>query len=286
MSAEYLNGHMSRNARRIPHSALYTSAAWAWGGFPCAAIVLPRGAMWLFHLVNAYGALYRLLNPAKRSLRHTLVHRHAIIDILLVRSGCRQIVEIAAGFSPRGCAVSADSAYRYCEIDQADVIALKRGQMEESVAGREVLARPGFRLLAGDIAALDFSPHASGGPTFVISEGILMYFRRDVQMEIWRGIARFLRADGGEYVFDYTPAEYEPPRSRIGQLLSDLGRRAARLPPPFAYDGRTTQDVIADLHAAGFARVEAIVSSEVARAWSLPFPDVPTNVVVFRCGCG
>lgn len=284
MNAEYRDGHMTRDAGRIPHSALYTSATWAWGGFPCAAIVLPKGAMRLFHLVNAYVFLYRLLNPAKRSLKHTLVHRHAIIDSLLARSGCSNVIEIAAGFSPRGCAVSADPAYRYCEIDQPEVIALKRRQLERSGAGREVLARPGFNLLAGDITALDFSPHASRGPTFVISEGIMMYFRRDAQGDIWRNIAQFLRTVGGEYVFDYTPADCEPPRSRVGQWLSDLWRRAAGLPPPFAYDARTTQDVIADLRAAGFARVEAIASSEVARAWPLPFPDVPTSVIVFRCG--
>lgn len=280
-----VDGRMGRNAQKIPHSALYTSAAWWWGKFPCAEIVLPKGAMSLFRMVNVYSILYRLLNPKKCSLKHTLVHRHALIDTLLTRSTCHQIIEIAAGFSPRGCMISADPTYRYFEVDLPEVIALKRKRMEESVAGRAVLARENFKLLVGDITTLDFSLHFSKAPTFIITEGIMMYFRRDAQISIWRNIAQFLRVHGGEYVFDYIPLEDEPPRSLFGQLLSALRQRLMKPPPPFAYDDRTRRDVVADLQAAGFVRVEVLDSGEISRTWPLPFPGVRTKVIVFHCSC-
>lgn len=285
MNSPDQNGLMDRNAQQIPYSALYTSATWQWGQFPCAEIVIPKGARSLFRMVNAYEFLYRWLNPEKFSLKHTLVHRHAIIDALLARSACRQVIEIAAGFSPRGCMVSADPTYRYFEVDLPEVIALKRRQLQESAAGRAVLSRPNFKLLEGNITALDFAANFSEEPTFVISEGIMMYFKRDAQMSIWRNIAQFTQQHGGEYVFDYIALDDEPPRSRLGQLFSDLRQWLTKHPPPFAYDDRTRLDVVADLHEAGFGRVETIDSGEVSRDWSLPHAEVRTRVITFHCSC-
>ncbi|WP_231912924.1 class I SAM-dependent methyltransferase [Sterolibacterium denitrificans] len=275
---------MGKTRQRIPHSALYTAATWKWGGLPCADIVLPPGAKGIFRLVNAYLFLYRLLNPQKISLKHNLLHRHALIDALLRRSSCRQVIEIAAGFSPRGCMVSADTAYRYFELDLPEVVALKREQLESTPEGRAILARSNFTLLEGDITRLDFSSFAAV-PSFVISEGIMMYFKREAQMAIWRNIAKFIRAQGGEYVFDYIPIDDEPPRSRPGQWLSDLRHRLTNPPPPFAYDERTRQDVAADLIEAGFSQVEAIDTRMVARSWSLPHAAVPTRTIIYHCRC-
>jgi O-methyltransferase involved in polyketide biosynthesis len=285
MKTPVVDGRMDRNAQQIPYSAMYTSATWLWGKFPCAEIVIPKGATTLFRTVNAYVFLYRLVNPQKFSLKHALVHRHAIIDTLLARSNCRQFIEIASGFSPRGCMVSADKSKRYFEVDLPEVIALKRKQLQGSEAGRAVLSRPNFKLLEGDITGLDFSSHFAEEPTFVISEGIMMYFKRDAQMSIWRNIAQFLQSHGGEYVFDYIALDDEPPRSRLGQLLSELRQWLTKHPPPFAYDDRTRLDVVADLHEAGFARVETIDSGEVSRNWSLPHAEVKTRVITFHCGC-
>ena len=90
---------------------------------------------------------------------------------------------------------------------------------------------------------------------------------------------------GGEYVFDYIPVDDEPPRSLLGQCLSDLRHRLTNPPPPFAYDERTRLDVVADLRAAGFSSVEAIDTRAVARNWSLPHADVPTRTIIYHCRC-
>lgn len=276
---------MGRNKQRIPHSALYTSATWQWGKLPCAEIVTPEGAANIFHIVNMYLFFYRILNPRKFSLRHMLLHRHTAINFLLKRSGCHQIIEIASGFSPRGCMVSADPTYQYFEVDLPEVIGLKRMQLQKSKEGRSILMRPNLTLLEGDITALDFSSNFAAVPTFVISEGIMMYFKRDAQMSIWRNIAEFVRFTGGGYVFDYIPIDDEPPRSFLGDVFSKLRQRLTNHPPPFAYDDRTRLDIVSDLKEAGFSCVDAYDSAEIAESWSLPYPEEKTCVITFHCRC-
>src|SRR5262249_31174347 len=111
------------NKDNIPVSALYTSATWHWGKLPCAELVLPDGAQILFRIVNAYMVLYRWLNPEKFSLQHMLLHRHTAINYLMKQAACRQIIEIASGFSPRGSMASADDNVCYFEVDMPDVVA-------------------------------------------------------------------------------------------------------------------------------------------------------------------
>lgn len=132
--------------------------------------------------------------------------------------------------------VSGNPDYRYFEVNLPEVVALKRVQLENSTIGRAVLARPNYTLLAGDITQLDFTHPFAAEPTMVVSEGIMMYFKRDTQMSIWQNIARFIRANGGEYVFDYIPINgAKPPRSSLGQFLSDLRQRLTHLRPLFVW---------------------------------------------------
>jgi O-methyltransferase involved in polyketide biosynthesis len=268
------------NKDNIPVSALYTSATWHWGKLPCAELVLPDGAQILFRIVNAYMVLYRWLNPKKFSLQHMLLHRHTAINYLLKRSGCRQIIEIASGFSPRGSMASADGSVRYFEVDMPDVIALKQKRLRESAAGGEVLERNNFTLMSGDITRLDFQrfPQAR---SFIITEGLMMYFAREEQLRIWRNIADCINSCGGEYVFDYIPCDIEPPRSWLGRLLSRL--RSVWLQPTYAYDERTRTQVADDLLSAGFRNVDIFDSADIARAWHLPHSDIKTRVIVYRC---
>jgi O-methyltransferase involved in polyketide biosynthesis len=283
-SKEKFTEIMGRNSERIPHSALYTSATWKWAKLPYAPIVTPAGAEWTFRLVNFFMFFYRIINPEKISLKHNLLHRHIVIDMLASRSGCRQVIEVAAGFSPRGCMMSEDPTLNYIEIDLNDVVALKRRQLERSDQGKGVLRRANYTLHAGDINALHFEKFQNK-PTFVISEGIMMYIQRDAQIAIWRNIASFIRDQGGEYVFDYIPIDDEPARSRIGQFLSNVRHRLTNPPPPFAYDDRTRQDVINDLVEAGFSSVEAIDTGQVAIDWRLPYSKVKTRTIVYHCRC-
>jgi len=275
---------MDKTKDNIAVSSLYTAGAWRWGRLPCADFVTPDGAQAVFRIVNLYMRFYRLVNPQVYSLKHQLLHRHAAIDSLLRLSPSARVIEVACGFSPRGSHVSASPQIEYIEIDLPEVVVRKRQQLESTPAGRVVLARPNFHLQPGDITTLDFAEefgvHKS---TAVVTEGLMMYFPRDVQMRIWRSIAFLLRKTGGLYLFDYIPLSDEPPRSTVGEWLHRFGQKVLKLTSDFAYDGRTRSDVAQDLADAGFADVKAIDTGTVAREWGLPQSSVPTRTIIYCC---
>lgn len=272
---------MSLGKDHIPPSALYTAATWRWGKFPGADLVTPPNARPVFRVVNAYLTLYRLLNPGWHSLKHTLLHRHAGIEHLLRESQCSQVIEIAAGFSPRGSAVSADRSIRYFEMDLPPVITAKRALLQTTAAGQAVLHRENLALLEGDVTAMDWN-RFERCPTFIITEGLMMYFDRGAQMQIWRDIAEFLHTSRGEYVFDYLPVPDEPRRSFAGRFLSRM--RGAR-PRAFACDGRNRHEIADDLRTAGFRRIAVHTSADFASAWKLPHAKAHTRVILYRCRC-
>lgn len=274
---------MDKNKDNVAVSAFYTAATWQWAGLDGAAVTTPADAAPVFNAVNTYLRFYRWLNPQTYSLRHQLLHRHAAIDHLRAESGCRHTIEVASGFSPRGLSVSADLQAHYLEIDLPDMIVAKQRQLAASEAGRVALARPNFRLQAGDVTRLDFAADFPGQPVAVISEGLMMYFRREQQLPIWQGIARRLAVTGGVYLFDYIPLSEEPPRSWPGRLLHLLRVHVFRLRGDFAYDQRDRAAVAADLRACGFDQVDSFSTAEVARGWGLPQADVPSRTLVYRC---
>jgi O-methyltransferase involved in polyketide biosynthesis len=272
---------MSLGKDNIPPSALYTAAAWRWGRLPGADLVTPPNARPVFRVMNAYLILYGLLNPGWHSLKHTLLHRHAGIEHLLHQSNCSQVIEIAAGFSPRGSTISADPSMQYFEVDLPPVIAAKRALLQTTPEGQTVLRRDNLSLLQGDVTAMDWSRFAAC-PSFIITEGLMMYFDRATQMRIWRDVAEFLRANRGEYVFDYLPTPDEPRRSVAGRLLSRMRGAKRRA---FACDGRNRHEIADDLRTAGFKRIAVHASADFSRAWNLPHAKAHTRVILYRCRC-
>jgi O-methyltransferase involved in polyketide biosynthesis len=272
---------MSVGDDNIPPSALYTAATWRWGKLPAAELVTPPNAGRVFRVMNAYMSMYRVLNPGWHSLKHTLIQRHVGIEHLLGISNCSHVIEIAAGFSPRGIALSTDPWIRYFEVDLAPVIHAKRAMLQRTPAGLEVLRRKNFTLLEGDITAMDWAifPRC---PSFIITEGLMMYLERATQLAIWRGIATFLREHHGEYVFDYLPVPDEPRRSLAGRFVSRLkGPRR----PAFPCDDRGREEIAEDLRVAGFDKITAHSSVDFASAWNLPHAKSHTRVILYRCRC-
>ncbi len=277
------SGDMSRDESNIPHSAKYTAATWQWGGLPCAAVTLPEGAEKLFSLVNRYMRFYRFINPKKYSLHHTLLHRHTIINTLMEKANCPQIIEVAAGFSPRGAKTSEAADIQYFEVDLPDVVELKKNQLLKSEEGTLVLKRTNFTQMAASILDLDFSQAFPKVKSFIITEGLMMYFSRKEQMDVWRNIAAQVKATGGQYCFDYIPLDVEPERSWIGKIFHGIKSLFGGDGQGYCYDERTRWDVREDLLEAGFSDVILIDSSEIAEQWSLPFKEINTRVIVYHC---
>lgn len=274
---------MDRNEQQIPYSALFTAATWQWAELPAAKITTPEGSDKLFRIVRGYNNLYRLLNPDTYQLHEMLLHRHLVINRLIRENPQPRIIEVAAGLSPRGCQFSQSPDTEYVEVDLRQVVKLKRSQLLKSAEGTEVLARMNFHLIEGDITSPSLWHGFSSKASTVITEGLMMYFNRKSQMDIWKQIALFTRLNGGEYLFDYIPLELTPKRSFVGKLLSGLRRLLLNNRTHYYPDNRHSDAIVADLRAAGFSKVEKIRCSSVAWEWQLPFPEADSRVMIFRC---
>ena len=147
-------------------TAQYTSAVWAWGKLPCAELFATRDAQRVFDVTNAALAAASVLSR-RTPLRYALLHRHAMIDHVVREAAPRRVLELAAGLSRRGATLSADAGLHYTELDLPAVVAKKRELLERTAAGRAVLARGNFELVAGDVATAVFAarrPRDRGGP--------------------------------------------------------------------------------------------------------------------------
>jgi O-methyltransferase involved in polyketide biosynthesis len=251
-------------------TALYTSAVWAWAKLPCADLLASADAQRVFGVTNAALALRR-----GTPLRYALLHRHAMIDHIVRDAKPAHVLELAAGLSCRGAALTADPQLHYIEVDLPHVIAHKRRLLSRSDEGRAVLARPTFSLVAGDVTAIPLEPLIADR-TLVIAEGLVMYLDGPARRALFDKLAPL--AD--QLVFDLTPASEEPAAGWSGRVLEAAMKRFTG-GKTFERDARTREDVVAELRAAGFAEAEAFGSADVARAWSLPHAERRTPTVVF-----
>lgn len=252
-------------------TAQYTSAVWAWGKLPCAELFATTDAQRVFDVTNAALGAATILRP-RTPLRIALLQRHAMIDHLLGDAAPHRVLELAAGLSRRGAWASADPAVHYIELDLPAVNAYKRTLLERTTAGRAVLARPNYELLAGDVADAVF-PTAD----LVIAEGLLMYLDAPARARLF---AKVHALGAPRFVFDLTPRDEEPPPGLAGRALEAAMKRFTG-GRAFAKDLRTRADVLRELRAAGFTEVAALAAAEVAPAWHLPHAEAPTSTVVF-----
>jgi O-methyltransferase involved in polyketide biosynthesis len=268
-------------------TALYTSAVWAWGGLPGAELLRTKQAEQVFGVVNAALFLARFFLRGSRSLRHSLLHRHAMIDHLLGRllreAPAHAVLELAAGLSRRGLSVTSDASIRYTEVDLPAMVARKRVLLSRSAEGTRALARPNWRLLSGEVTTSPLEDLAGpGGPLFVIAEGLCMYLSEAEQAALWRRVAALLRERGGTFVFDLVPACEQPRPGAVGAALEWLMKRFTG-GKAFTRDERSRGDLVAQLRAAGFSSVVTIEPAAVAKDWDLPFAEVPTQQLLFVC---
>jgi O-methyltransferase involved in polyketide biosynthesis len=264
-------------------TALYTSQTWQWGGLSCAQLFATPESKRVFDATNAVLDAMRLFKPNVAPLRQSLLHRHLMIDHLLRASGCRRVIELAAGLSRRGAAFTTDPDMHYTELDLPPMIRRKRELLERTPEGREVLGRPGLRLVEGDVGAVELDAFAAPGePVFVIAEGLLMYLAADARQALFAKVWRLAASRELTFVFDLVPTSEEPAPGRMGRVLEKLMKQFTG-GRGFERDVRTRDQMVAELRAAGFDEVEVMTSREVAEAWALPRPDQPTTMVVFTC---
>jgi O-methyltransferase involved in polyketide biosynthesis len=202
-----------RRSETISPTAHYTGYVWFANGLSHPAFATKEGRFFYESLRPMNAASRALGGP---TLEGMLLARHRVIDLLLERAiadgRVSQIVEIAAGLSPRGWrfATRHGAALTYVEADLPDMAARKRAILAETgpavahhnVVEIDALADGGPRSIAAIAGELDPSRGVA-----IVTEGLLNYFDAPTVRAMWARFAAALsRAPHGLYLADLSVA--------------------------------------------------------------------------------
>jgi O-methyltransferase involved in polyketide biosynthesis len=253
----------SRGSDAISPTAHYTGRVWLRNGLSDPAFATWEGQV-------LYAATAPLLAAAKLAgaptLEAFLLARHHLIDEILTEGiedgSISQIVEIAAGLSPRGLRFTREHPdITYVEADLPGMAERKRAALAAAgtplrVADLDALAPSG----AGSIAELAASLDADRGTAFV-TEGLLNYFPREEVIGVWGRIATALgRFPTGLYVSDLHLQEGNDGVIERAFSLALGGFVRGSIYFPLADE----QDALEQLEAAGFASAELHSGTEAS----------------------
>jgi O-methyltransferase involved in polyketide biosynthesis len=201
MAAERVGEAASENVSPTAH---YTGYVWARNGLSHPAFATNEGRL-LYTALLPWNVASKLGRGP--TLEGFLLARHRLIDHLLAAAiddgRITQVVEVAAGLSPRGWDFARRYGDRitYVETDLPGMVGRKRGILtgidslndHHQVIELNALADDGPDSLASLATTLD---PAKG--TAIITEGLLNYFDRDAVLGMWGRFARVLAgfADG------------------------------------------------------------------------------------------
>ncbi len=186
----------ARNSATISPTAHYTGQVWLRNGLSDKRLGTPQGNF-----------LYRLLQPLMLAssavggptIQDFLIARHELIDLRLaaaIEEGkISQVIEIAAGLSPRGLRFVKNygSCLTYIEADLPGMAARKRDLLGET-------AGPHHRIMtinaladegADSLAALAATLNPTQGVA-IVTEGLINYFDTDNVLGMWRRFATAL----------------------------------------------------------------------------------------------
>jgi O-methyltransferase involved in polyketide biosynthesis len=258
----------------ISPTAHYTGYVWARNGLSHQELATLQGRL-MYESLRPTMTLSRALGGA--TLEGYLLARHLAIDLLLARAierdGVTQVIEVAAGLSPRGWRFSRRYGDRltYVEADLPGMASRKRRALERMgslsarhrVARVDALAQDGSDSIAALTARLDPDQGLA-----IITEGLLGYLPRNAVEGIW---GRFARALGpfatGRYISDmYLAAVANRQVRAFRKLLSAFVRGRVYL----HYD--TAEEAVAAVRAAGFTAAELYVAGDLAARAREPAP--------------
>ncbi len=239
-------------ADSISPTAHYTGHVWARNGLSAPGFDTVEGRL-----------MYVAAQPAVRVgkllgvglLEDTLLARHRLIDHLLaeeIAAGrVHQVIEVAAGLSPRGWRFSRDFPdLTYIEADLPAMAARKRQVLDRvgyshRVVGLDALADSGPLALTDLVSELD-----PQGGLAIITEGLLMYLGRPAVVGMWRRFAGVLGDFAhGVYLSDlHLLEENDHPALTAGRRVLGWGVRG-----PVDFSFHDEPDATTALLAAGFS---------------------------------
>jgi O-methyltransferase involved in polyketide biosynthesis len=244
---------------RIGPTAHYTGYVWARNGLSHRELATTEGRILFDSLQPTMLASRALGGP---TLEEYLLARHRAIDARLERAiehgQVSQVIEVAAGLSPRGWRFAQRYGERllYIEADLPDMAARKRAALERMGSlgvrhrVREVDALrddDGPGSLQSVLAELDGRAGLA-----IVTEGLLGYLAPDAVAGMWRRFATGLeRFASGRYISDvHMGGAVTPPVRAFRVLLSGFVRGRVYL----HFD--SPDEAVAALREAGFAEAE------------------------------
>lgn len=262
-----------RRSERVSPTAHYTGYTWYRQGWSHPALVTREGR-WLHRAMQPFNSLASRLGAP--SLDGFLQARHAAIDDLLssaIEEGrVGQVIEIAAGLSPRGWDFMRRYGERlhYVEADLPHMAARKEKLLRDGnlllpghrVVALDALADAGPQSLAALVDSLDPQQGLA-----IITEGLLNYFDRAAVQGMWRRFATALqRFPQGLYLSDlHLSRENRGPLTQVFSMLLGTFVRG-RVHLHFA----STAEAVAALRAAGFDRAQLHAPADLLRQPGTP----------------
>jgi O-methyltransferase involved in polyketide biosynthesis len=130
--------------------------------------------------------------------------RYLLTNRILAKQGTRQVLELAAGFSPRGATMTENSSINFLEVDLAEKIRLKKTLVGKLVADKIISERSNLHFLEGNVIDADVFKRAEAllheDPIVVICEGLLRYLSFTDQEILANHVHRLLQKLGGIWV--------------------------------------------------------------------------------------
>jgi O-methyltransferase involved in polyketide biosynthesis len=253
-------------SEKISPTAYATGQFWFRQGLSHPAFVTPQGLR-LDRYARVVISGLKLFTGI--SMDALMLARHCGIDARLeaaIDAGkVTQVIEIAAGLSPRGWRFRQRCGDRitYIETDLPQMAACKRELLtrggflsaKHRVMELDALADDGPMSLAQVVSTLDTTQG-----TAIVTEGLVNYFDTDTARGMWRRFARNLAGfPAGFYFSDVYPQakQVEGLYAAFGKLLGAFVK--GRLTQHF----ETSRDVIDEMSAAGFGNVRVFDTREI-----------------------
>lgn len=280
---------MSTSYARISPTAHYTGYVWYRNGLSHPALRTFRGRV-LYDVVAPFNAASRSFGgPTLDGLllaRHVTMDR--VLDQAIAEGRIQQVIEIAAGLSPRGWDFSRRYGPRisYIEADLPDMAARKRALLDVAL-----LASPHHRVVPLDALAdegpLSLSSLADtldpSRGLAIVTEGLLNYFPRATVLGMWSRFAATLsRFSAGLYVSDVHLKS-----DNQGLLIKAFtGVLATFVRGRIHIDFLSGNGAKRDLEEAGFGRVQLIAPAAQAGRSGQPDPAGAAVVRVIEAWAG
>ena len=175
------------------------------------------------------------------------------------------LVEMAAGFSPRGVQIARElPSLKVIEVDLPEVLAEKQHRLK---TGRRVVIPPNIEWRAGDLAKTSLIEVLGGQKAdMVVTEGMLPYFNREDCLKIIRQAYQSLKP-GGQSLCDILYRQEMEEINRLG-VFSHYRQQAGSV----KFHATGDDDIHKLYQEAGYASAKIYRPTVVSQEWKLISP--------------